>query len=140
VRGGTIVIGDRVQLFSTVARLEIGAPQGGELHIGERSLVNFGASIVATSSITIGAECQIGPYVMIFDNAWHCIEPERRLERPPSEPVVIENNVWLGTRVIVMPGVTIGEGACVGAGSVVTKDVPRRAFVAGVPARLVRNL
>ena len=64
---------------------------------------------------------------MLLDNDYHRIEPERRLERPPSAPIVVEDDVWLGARVIVLAGVTIGAGSCVGAGSVVTDDVPRRA-------------
>jgi maltose O-acetyltransferase len=77
---------------------------------------------------------------MLMDNDFHRIEPERRLERPDSAPIVLEANVWLGARVIVTRGVTIGEGSVVGAGSVVTSDVPPRTVVAGVPARVIRTI
>lgn len=140
INGGTTILHNRVQLFSTVACLEIGSTEGGLLEIGERTFINSGCSIVATLSISIGAECHIGPHVMLFDNAWHRVEPERRNERPESAPVVLGRNVWLGARVIVMPGVTIGAGTCIGAGSVVTQDIPPRVFAAGVPARVVRVL
>jgi maltose O-acetyltransferase len=77
---------------------------------------------------------------MIMDNNFHRLEPERRLETPPSAPVHLGENVWLGGRVIVLPGVTIGDHSVVAAGSVVTHDVPERTIVAGVPARIVRTL
>jgi maltose O-acetyltransferase len=137
---GRMMIGDRVQLVSTLATLELVAAEGGTLEIGERTLVNFGCSLVATEHVAIGARCHVGPYTMMLDNDFHRIEPERRLERPPSAPIIVEDNVWIGARVIVMSGVTIGEDSCVGAGSVVTKDVPRRTLVAGVPARTIRAL
>jgi maltose O-acetyltransferase len=77
---------------------------------------------------------------MLLDNGFHRVEPERRLERPPSAPIIVEDNVWIGARSIVMPGVTIGRDSCVGAGSVVTKNVEPRVLVAGVPARPIREL
>lgn len=137
---GRMIIGERVQLVSTIATLELVSEHGGTLEIGARTLVNFGCSLVANQSIMIGAHCQIGPYTMMLDNAYHRLEPERRLERPPSAPIVLEDNVWIGARVIVMPGVTIGRDAAVGAGSVVTSDIPPRVLAAGVPARVVKEL
>jgi maltose O-acetyltransferase len=77
---------------------------------------------------------------MMLDNGYHRVEPERRLERPPSQPIAIGENVWIGARVIVLPGVTIGADSCIGAGSVVTTDVPPRTLAAGVPARILRRL
>jgi maltose O-acetyltransferase len=133
---GRIEIHDRVQLVSTMATLELVATDGGLLEIGERTLVNYGASEL----VRIGPRCLIGPYVMMLDNDFHRIEPERRLERPPSKPIIVEENVWIGARVIVMSGVSVGRDSCIGAGSVVTADVPPRTFVAGVPARVIREL
>ena len=75
-----------------------------------------------------------------MDNDFHRLEPERRLERPPSRPVVLGSNVWLGGFVIVLPGVTIGDDSVVAAGSVVTRDVPPGVLVGGVPARPIREL
>jgi maltose O-acetyltransferase len=137
---GRMVIGERVQLVSTIATLELVADHDGLLEIGPRTLVNFGCSLVATKLVRIGPHCHIGPYTMMLDNAFHRVEPERRLERPPSEPIVIEENVWIGARVIVMPGVTVGKDSCIGAGSVVTSDVPPRTLAAGVPARVLKEL
>ena len=137
---GRIVVHDRVQLVSTMATLELVATDGGLLEIGERSLVNFGGSIVASELVRIGPRCLIGPYVMMLDNDFHRVEPERRLERPESKPIIVEENVWIGARVILMSGVTVGRDSCIGAGSVVTADVPPRTLVAGVPARVIREL
>jgi maltose O-acetyltransferase len=133
-------IGTRVQLNSTIATLELVSEEGGTLLVGERSLVNFGCSLVASELVSIGADCLIGTHALLLDNGYHRVEPERRLERPPSAPIVIEDNVWIGARAIVMAGVTVGTGSCVGAGSVVTTDVPPRTLVAGNPARIIREL
>jgi maltose O-acetyltransferase len=135
-----MIIGSRVQLVSTAAKLELVAMPGGVLEIGERTLVNYGGSIAAAESVRIGARCLIGTHAIIMDNDFHRIEPERRLEWPESRPIVIEDNVWIGARVIVLGGVTIGEGSCIGAGSLVIEDVPPRSLAVGVPARVIRTL
>jgi maltose O-acetyltransferase len=137
---GRMIVGQRVQLVSTPVRLELVAMKGGTLEIGERTLVNYGGSICATESVRIGAHCLIGTHAIIMDNDFHRIEPERRYEWPESRPIVIEDNVWLGARVIVLPGVTIGAGSCIAAGSVVNTDIPPRSVAAGVPARVIRSL
>jgi maltose O-acetyltransferase len=137
---GRISIGDRVQLVSTLAPLELIAEEGATLEIGARTLVNFGCSLVAVERVSVGERCLIGPHCIIQDTAFHRVEPERRLEHPKPLPVTIGDNVWLGARVIVMPGVSIGADSAVGAGSVVTHDVPARMLAAGVPARVIREL
>jgi maltose O-acetyltransferase len=113
---------------------------GASLEIGERSLVNFGTSIVAHERISIGARALIGTHCLILDTAFHELDPERRLQRPAPKPITIGDNVWLGARVIVMPGVTIGDDAAIGAGSIVTHDIPSRTLALGSPARVVREL
>ena len=121
---GTMVFGERVKLLSNVARLELVAMEGGRLEVGERTLMNHGGSFCAAERVRIGAGCLIGPHVMVLDNDFHRIEPAHRLEWPESRPIEIADNVWLGARVIVLGGVTIGEGSCVGAGSVVVERHP----------------
>ena len=137
---GRMTIARRVQLISTIATLELVSEPGGTLEIGEATLVNFGSSLVAHELVRIGADCHIGPYTIILDNAYHRVEPERRLERPPSEPIIVEDNVWIGARSMLMPGVTVGRDSCVAAGSIVTTSVAPRTLVAGVPARPIRQL
>ena len=137
---GRMIIHERVQLVSTLVPIELVTTPGGTLEVGERTFVNYGTSIAATSRVTIGARCLLGTYNLLMDNDFHHPEPERRMARPDSAPIVLEDDVWLGARVIVLRGVTIGEGSAVAAGSIVTRDVPPRTLVAGAPAKVVRRL
>ena len=137
---GRMVVGDRTQLVSTIATLELVTMKGGTLDVGPRTLLNYGSSIAAHERVTIGERCLIGTHAIIIDNDFHRIEPERRLEPPESRPITIEDNVWLGARVIVLGGVTVGAGSCIGAGSVVIDDIPPRSLAVGVPARVIRKL
>ena len=137
---GRLVVHPRVQVRSTVAKTELVVYDGGLLEIGERVYINYGCSIAASQHISIGARCSIGTHVMMMDNDFHRLEPERRDERPESRPIIIEENVWIGGRTIILGGVTIGADSAIGAGSVVTTDVPPRTVVAGSPARVIREL
>lgn len=103
---------------------------------GKNVFVNFGCSFMDRGGITIEDDALIGPQVkLITEN--HDEHPDRR-RHVYSRPILIRRNAWLGAGVTVLPGVTVGENAIVGAGSVVTKDVPDGMIVAGVPARIVR--
>ena len=137
---GRLDIGPRVRFISFIPPVDIMVGDAGTLTIGESSFINYGVSITAMERVTIGRNCNIGTYVMLIDNNFHRLEPERRNETPPSQPITLEDNVWLGGRVMVMPGVTIGAGSVVGAGSIVTKDIPARSLAVGVPARVVKTL
>jgi acetyltransferase-like isoleucine patch superfamily enzyme len=137
---GRLVIGDRVQLVSTITKIELATGPQGVLEIGERTFVNYGTSVSSFQSVLVGARCQIGTYCLVLDNNFHRPEPERRNERPESRPVTIGDDVWLGSRVIVLPGSTIGDGSVIGAGSVVASDIPPRTLAAGVPAKVIRSL
>lgn len=137
---GTMIIGDRARLVGTIVPLELYAGADAVLEIGAGSFVNYGCSIAANREIRIGPRCNIGTYVIIMDNDFHRIEPERRAEMPDSAPVILEENVWLGARVTVLRGVTIGAGSVVAAGSVVVKDIPPRSLAAGAPARVIRSI
>lgn len=117
----------------------------GEISIGNGCLIRRGALITAVNSITIGDNLLTGTNVIITDNS-HGATDAASLAVPPGErPVVskgavrIGSNVWLGNNVCVMPGVEIGDGAVVGANSVVTHDIPPLCVAAGVPARVVKN-
>lgn len=137
---GELAIGDRAQIFSRVAKTELVVGRGAVLKIGTRVLIMDGASICATEQVSIGDDCLFARHVQILDNAFHFVDPQRRLEVPPSEPVVIGHNVWLASRAIVLPGVTIGDGAAVAAGAVVSSNVAPKTLVGGVPARKIRDL
>lgn len=135
---GALIIGERTIIQSTTVRTELVAHPGGRLEIGPRTWIHYGCSIAAHELVRIGADCHIGPYTNMIDNAYHDIEDHSRI--PPSHPVIIGNNVWIGTRVIILPGVTIGDHAVIGAGAVVTKNVPPRSVAAGNPARILRTI
>jgi acetyltransferase-like isoleucine patch superfamily enzyme len=137
---GEMIIGDRVRLKGTLTPVELVTGPHGRLEIGANVFINYGCSIAAFKLVVIGPDCSIGPYANLIDNDFHRIEPERRSEMPESRPVILEANVWLGSRVIVLPGVTIGRDSVIGAGSVVTRDIPPRSLAAGVPARVIRTL
>lgn len=129
-----------MRIDSRVARTEIVVEQGATLEIGESAFINYGCSISANQLVRIGPRCNIGTFCMVIDNAFHELEPERRHLRPESKPIILEENVWLGGRVIVLPGVTIGRDRVIGAGSVVTHDIPAGVIAAGMPARVIREL
>ncbi len=137
---GTITIGDRSMLLSTVSPIELVAYEDASIEIGEQAFINYGCSISASGEVRIGADCNIGTHVIIMDNEFHSIEPERRNEIPESRPIELADNVWIGGRSIVLGGVSIGYGSVIGAGSVVTKDVPDRSIAVGVPARVIREI
>jgi len=112
----------------------------GEIGIGDRTFVNVDAVILDVAPVTIGAACQLATRVQLL-TATHPIDPEpRRIGWESAEPIAIADNVWLGGGVIVCPGVTIGQDTVVGAGAVVTKDLPAGVVAAGVPARVVREI
>jgi acetyltransferase-like isoleucine patch superfamily enzyme len=136
--GGYMVIGERVQLLAHHIPSILTTFPGGRLEIGDRTGLNYGADIAATGLVKIGADCMIGTHVMILDNDFHdLLERDRR---PEPNPVVIGNGVWIGNRSIIMPGVSIGDGAVIGAGSVVRTSVPPRSVVMGNPTRVVKHL
>ena len=135
--GGRMTIGDRVRLVSTVATLELVSLPHGYLEIGENTFINYGTSIVSSSHVRIGDDCLIGTHVMVMDCDFHRVED--KAWDTTGEPIVIEDRVWLGNRAMVLKGVRVGHDAVVAAGAIVTRDVPPRSLVAGVPAKIVRR-
>ena len=113
---------------------------GYQTRIGSRTFANFGLTILDVATVTIGDDVQIGPHVQLL-TATHPLEPgPRRAKWEYAKPIVIADNVWLGGGAIVCPGVTIGENTVVGAGAVVTRDLPPNVVAAGNPARVLRRL
>lgn len=134
---GRMTIGDHARLVSTVAKLELVTLAGGHLEIGDNSFINYGTSLVASAHVKIGRDCLIGTHVQVMDTDFHRVED--KAWDTTGEPILIEDRVWLGNRSIVLKGVRIGHDSVVAAGAVVTRDVPPRTLVAGVPARAVRR-
>lgn len=135
---GRLVIGRGTLLRSINVPVELAVGRGGLLQIGDDSVLNYGVSVGAMRSVTIGSRVRIGPYVMIIDTEFHSIYDRKLMPEP--RPVVIEDDVWLGAKSSVLPGVRIGRGSIVGVSSVVGSDVPAFTMVAGVPARPVKKL
>jgi maltose O-acetyltransferase len=113
---------------------------GHRIRIGARTFANFGLTVLDVAEVRIGADVQLGPYVQLL-TATHPLEAEpRRAKWESAAPITIGDNVWLGGGVIVCPGVSIGANTVVGAGSVVTHDLPADVLAVGSPARVVRSL
>lgn len=113
---------------------------GTQISIGAGTFVNFDCVMIDVAPIRIGEDCQIATNVQLL-TATHPIEPGPRREGWESgEPIAIGDNVWLGGGVIVCPGVTIGDDTVVGAGAVVTSDLPPGVVAFGVPARVQREI
>lgn len=106
-----------------------------ELRIGDGCGFS-GASICAEKSIRIGRQVRVGANTTITDTNWHSDDPRVS----PPRPVVIEDGVWLGMRVLVLPGARIGKNSVIGAGSIVTGEIPANCIAAGAPARVLRRL
>jgi acetyltransferase-like isoleucine patch superfamily enzyme len=110
----------------------------GRIVVGKESFINCGAWIRAEQLVEIGEHCLVGPRVMIMDNDAHQTGGEHK-GGGASAPVMIKDSAWIGAGAILLKGVTIGERAVVGAGSVVTRDVPCDTTVVGNPARPARR-
>jgi len=135
---GTLVIGDYFDIWSHLNRSQLAVAPGGTLTIGDHVFINTGTTISATSKVTIGNRVQIANAVTIMDSDFHGIE--NRDCPSPAQPIYIEDDAWIATRAIILKGVTVGRGAVVAAGAVVTRDVEPYTLVGGVPARLIRPL
>ncbi|MGY1724377.1 sugar O-acetyltransferase [Blastococcus sp. SYSU DS0533] len=124
----------------TTIRSDFRCDYGYRTRVGAHCFVNWGAVFLDVGPITLGDHVQLGPYVQLL-TAVHPLDPaERRAGWQHASPVTIGDNAWLGGGVIVLPGVTIGADTVVGAGAVVTADLPPGVVAVGNPARVVRTL
>jgi acetyltransferase-like isoleucine patch superfamily enzyme len=136
--GGPVTLGEAVRLYGDCL-LETG--QGGSITIGERSRVHRGCHLIAYKApIQIGCDVGISQNCAFYSYN-HGVAPGRPVSAQPLQthgPIVIEDHAWLGVGVIVLDGVRIGNGAVIGAGAVVTRDIPDGAIASGVPARVTK--
>lgn len=133
VRHGATFTCDGVVSMQRGVRVVVDA---GTLHIGHGTNINGLTKILVANSVKIGRESTLSWDVQVLDNDFHAITVGG-VTAPSSAPIDIGDRVWVGTGAIILKGVTIGHGAIVAAGAVVTKDVPAGAIVAGVPAKVV---
>jgi maltose O-acetyltransferase len=123
-----------------VVRPPLRVDYGAHITIGAGTFVNFDCVMLDVAPITIGAHCQIAPRVQLL-TATHPVDPgPRRAGWESGAPITLGDNVWLGGGVVVCPGVAIGTDTVVGAGAVVTRDLPAGVVAAGVPARVLRAI
>jgi acetyltransferase-like isoleucine patch superfamily enzyme len=135
---GTLTLGNDVKLEAPIRPIFFHVFGGAELTLGEQVAVNEGARFECTRAIRVGDRVRIGFGAVLIDNHFHDVYD--RESRPPGRSIVVENDVWIGARAMVLPGVRIGEGSIVGAGAIVSNDVPPFTVVAGNPAHVVRSL
>ena len=134
VDGGDLEIGDRFQIWSAHRQTMVSGP--GRIRIGNGVFINAGVVVYSEVAITIGDDVALANEVYVMDTNSHGIEGRD----PLAAPVVIGRGTWVGARAIILPGVTIGSRVVVGAGAVVSRDVPDEVLVAGNPAKVVRKL
>ena len=113
---------------------------GQNIHLGDHVFLNVLCTILDCNEVHIGNHVMMGPSVQIYTAA-HLLEAEPRNQgMEVAKPIVIEDNVWVGGGAILLPGVTIGRNAVVGAGAVVSRDVAANTVVAGNPAKVIREI
>lgn len=113
---------------------------GNHIKVGKNFFANYNCTFLDVATITFGDNCLLGPNVAIY-TAGHPVHPHSRNSRYEyGIAVTIGNDVWLGGNTVVCPGVTIGDGCVIGAGSVVTKDIPPYSIAAGNPCRVIRTI
>lgn len=147
-RQSRMTFGTKLQLRSSARSNPLGANRpvilctwrtGAVLEVGERFAMT-GGTVCVSGRIVIGNRVTIGANTTILDTDFHPLDPELRQSNPyqtSSEPVVIGDDVFVGLQCLILKGVTLGQGCVIGAGSVVTQDVPAGAIAAGNPARVV---
>ena len=107
--------------------------------MGDNFHADYNCTMLDLAEIHIGNNCLIGPDVGIY-TAGHRLEPEGRILDVYALPINIGNDVWIGGHSTILPGVTIGDGAVVAAGAVVTKNVEPKTIVGGVPAKVIKKI
>lgn len=146
--GNDVVIGKQVRLTAWRSHLSITGKQvfNPEIILGNNCSIGDGGHITAINKIILNDNVRLGPHVLITDNSHGefkenllCVAPNKR-PLCSKGPVIIGTNVWVGEKVSIMPGVTIGDGVIIAANSVVTKSIPSYSIVAGVPAKIIKNI
>ncbi|MEL6132498.1 MAG: acyltransferase [Bacteroidota bacterium] len=134
---GELRIGSIVRIWSNVNRVRLAVGKGAVLYIGDNTRLN-GPTISVSNKVWIGKNCRIAPHVIIMDSDFHDVT--NRLATGKGGEIIIKDDAWVATRAMVLKGVTIGKGAVVAAGAVVTKDVPDYCVAAGIPAKVIKRL
>lgn len=134
---GQFTIGTNFYLISKPLPVFITVFENAKLVIGDNVGLNYGVDIGCTHQITIGNDVMIGSFTNIIDNNFHPVDSHDTIM---GKKVTIKDNVWIGNHCMILPGVCIGKNSVVAAGSVITRDVPDNVLVAGVPAKIIKEL
>lgn len=134
---GAVNLGHGVTLTGDIVPIEFVSHKDACISIGDDTFINYGSSISAYKHVRIGRHCFLGHYTLMVDRNEHGVE--RREATPSPAQITIEDHVWIGSRVVILPGVSIGHHSVIGAGSVVTRDIPANCLAVGSPARVVRK-
>ena len=130
-------------LIGLYQRCTLVAKKGATINVGD-DVGMSGVSVYAFKGINIGKKCLIGANTKILDNDFHPVDPEVRRVRPldevKSKEINIGENVFIGCNCLILKGVTIGDNSVIGAGSVVSKDIPANCVAAGNPAKVIKQL
>ncbi len=142
---GAVILADpigRIEINddSAIARFAVVQAAGGTILIGKDSTIGDFCNLYGQGGLEIGDNVMIAAGVRIVPNQHTFDDPLVSINHQPCRAlgIVIKNGVWVGANAVILDGVTIGEGAIVGAGSVVTKDIPSHAIAAGVPAKVIK--
>lgn len=125
---------------NTVVLAPVTADYGVKTTIGDGSFINHNAYFMDGGTITLGNNCFVGPNCGMYTAIHPLIAEERNKGLEKALPITIGNNVWIGGDVTILPGVTIGDGAVIGAKSCVTKDIQANVIAVGNPCKVVRNI
>jgi maltose O-acetyltransferase len=112
---------------------------GSNISLGRKCFFNFNCIVLDVCRVTIGDHVLFGPAVQVY-TATHPLDAELRRSQEFGKPITIGSDVWIGGGAILCPGITVGSRTVIGAGSVVTRDVPDGVFAAGNPCRVIREL
>jgi maltose O-acetyltransferase len=113
---------------------------GYNMIIGEKVFFNFNCIVLDVAPVTIGSRTMFGPNVQVYTATHPLNHKERASGLEYAKPIIIGEDVWVGGSAVICPGVTIGDRSVIGAGSVVTKNIPADVFAAGNPCRVIRSL
>jgi maltose O-acetyltransferase len=113
---------------------------GYNMNIGEKVFFNFNCIVLDVAPVTIGSRTMFGPNVQIYTATHPLNHKERAAGLEYAKPIVVGEDVWIGGSAVICPGVIIGDRTVIGAGSVVTKDIPSDVFAAGNPCKVIRSL
>lgn len=140
-----VILGNRVTLSGEQVWMSGGSGKTNRFVVGDDTYLGYALQVISGSTVTIGKHVLIGNRVVLNGFSGHPLDPMRRAAGEPPDiagtaPIMIEDYVWIANDATVLPGITIGRGAVVASGAVVTENVPELSVVAGVPARIVRTI